>query len=95
MTVKNKVEQPDPFRSADWELADASAIQACVRGQATPEQQQRAINWVVYSACLVDDIEYRTNDRDHAFASGRRFPALQLRKLLSINVGALRQLKKE
>lgn len=57
-------------------------------GTATPEQQQRAISWIVLRAAATDDVEYRTDPHDHAFASGRRFVGLQIRKMQGINVAA-------
>lgn len=85
------IKQPEPFIPAEWELADASAIQALYRGEADPEQQKRAINWIINHAANTDDFEYRTEMRDHAFASGRRFVGLQVRKLIGINIAAFRQ----
>ena len=80
--------QPAAYTPAKWEPADASAIQACLAGCATEQQQKRAIEWIMYAAAGVDDLDYRTNDREHAFVSGRRFVGLQVRKLSSIRVGA-------
>lgn len=79
---------PAGIISADWFPADASAVQACCNGTATPEQQVRAMNWILHQGCRVDDSEYRTNERDHAFASGRRFVGLQIRKLYLIRPSA-------
>ena len=81
--------EPSPHEPSDWEPADATAIQACFNGTANAEQQQRAIKWILYGPCAVDDIEYRTNDRDHAYVSGKRNVGLQIRKLNSINVAAM------
>lgn len=83
--------QPEVFTPAPWDVADASAIQNCIAGTATPEQQQRAMHWIVYAAANTDDVEYRADSRDHAFASGRRFVGLQIRKLMAINTGAFRR----
>jgi hypothetical protein len=74
---------------ADWDLPDASALQAVSEGRATPEQQKRALDWIMYKAAGMDDLDYRTDPREHAFVSGRRFVGLQIRKMLVINVGAL------
>ena len=87
--MKRPVTAPPPYLPPEWLPADASAIQALVRGDATPEQQHRAINWVVYAAAATNDLEYRTEDRDHAFASGRRFVGLQINKMIGINVNAI------
>ena len=87
--MTRRVTAPPPYLPPEWLPADASAIQALVRGDATPEQQQRAINWIVYAAAATNDLEYRTEDRDHAFASGRRFVGLQINKMIGINVNAI------
>ena len=81
--------QPPPYLPPVYDLADVTAMQALYAGEATPEQQKRALNWILYSACSVNDVEYRTNDRDHAFSSGRRFIGLQINKLIGINKLAL------
>lgn len=83
--------QPAPYIPAKWEVPDAAAIQALARGEATPEQQKRALDWVILAACNTDDVEYRTDGRDHAFASGRRFVGLQLRKLIGLNLAVFRK----
>jgi hypothetical protein len=75
---------PEAFSPATWEVADVMAVQACVAGTATPEQQQRAIDWIVYRAANTDEVEYRPEERDHVFASGRRFVGLQIRKLMAL-----------
>ena len=89
MTVK-PMREPPPYLPASYELADASAIQALERGEATPEQQKRALNWIIQSAAAVGEFEYRTEERDHVFASGRRFVGLQVQKMIAINTGAFR-----
>lgn len=90
MSTKKAV-APDPFLPPDWAPADAAAIQALAEGKATPEQQQRALNWVIYQGAGTYELEYRTDSRDHAFASGRRFVGLQLVKLIKVNLGMLRE----
>lgn len=90
MTPKaKKLEAPAAFAPIDWDLPDAAALQALSAGTATPEQQKRALNWIVYKACGTYDLDYRPDDREHAFTSGRRFVGLECVKLLKINTGAL------
>lgn len=88
-----KITPPEVFLPPEYETADISAVQACFAGTATPEQQKRALAWIVYRAAATDDVEYRPDARDHAFASGRRFVGLQIRKLSAINVPALNHAK--
>jgi hypothetical protein len=76
-----------------WEVADAAAIQACVRGDASPAQQQRAINWIIYGAANTYDFAFMPGDTDREtnIALGRQFVGMQIVKLLSIKTAALRR----
>lgn len=80
---------PLPYSPASYTDADIAALQALQRGDATPEQQQRAIDWIVNQAAATYDLEYRPDSRDHAFCSGRRFVGLQIVKMLKLNLAAL------
>ena len=90
-----KIEQPSPLIPPVYTPADATALQALAVGEANAEQQIRALNWILHKSADYQNIEYRTNDRDHAFLSGRRFVGLQVVKLMSLNVGALLKTQKE
>ena len=82
-----------PCRPFDWEPADVSAIQALTRGEATPYQQKRALDWIITSAGTYD-VSYRpSSDRDTAFAEGKRFVGLQVVKASKLNLAAIRQAK--
>lgn len=85
---------PQVWEPAKWDTADASALQALVRGDADAHQQQRALNWIIYNAAGTYDLEYRAEPRDHAFASGRRFVGLQIVKMLKLNTAAFVKEKK-
>lgn len=76
---------PPPYFPPPWEVADAAALQSLARGDATPDQQQRALNWIIYGAAGTYDADYRTDTRDHAFVSGRRFVGLEIVKLLKVS----------
>ena len=92
MTKKKKVEALSASMPAEWDLADAAAMQALERGEATAEQQKRALKWWVNRCCQTYDLSYRPNDtHDTAFAEGRRFCGLQTVKLLHINISALQR----
>jgi len=80
---------PLPYAPIPYEDADVAAMQALQRGDATPEQQKRALEWIVKSAAGTYDLEYRPDTRDHAFCSGKRFVGLQVVKLLHISLAAL------
>lgn len=72
-----------------WELADANAIKALVRGDANSVQQQRAIDFIIRMARTYD-LSYFPSDRDTAFAEGSRFVGLQIVKLININTSTLK-----
>lgn len=80
-----KVERPAEM-PADWESADAAAMQALALGKANPDQQKRALNWIIWAAAGTYELDYRTDSRDHAFVSGRRFVGLQVIKMIKINL---------
>ena len=88
MDEKRTPKIPLAWEPAAWEVADAKAMQMLAEGEASPEQQKRALNWIRYAACGTNDVEYRPDARDHAFCSGRRFVGLQINKLIGVNIGA-------
>ena len=82
---------PAPWLPAPYDVADAGAIQALARGEATPEQQQRALNWIINEACDTYGLEYRQDPRDHAFASGKRAVGLNVVKMLKLNLALFKK----
>ena len=89
------MKKPDasPWKPPAWEPPDVSAIQALNRGDATPDQQKRALDFIVRLAGTYD-LSYRPDsDRDTAFAEGKRFVGLQIVKFLHLNLSAIRQAK--
>ena len=85
--------EASPWLPAEWDLADASALQALARGDASPEMQRRALNWVIRQACGTYDFAYRPgqNDRDTNLALGRQFAGQQIVKLLGLNLATIRR----
>ena len=75
-----------PFFRLDWEVADAGALQALARGDATPEQQKRALEWTIKNAALAYDVSFQPeSDRASSFAEGRRFVGLKIIELLTVS----------
>lgn len=74
-----------------YEPADVAAFQALQAGEATPEQQQRALKWVIEVGAGMYEFHYYSNDRDTAFALGREFVGQQVVKLLRLNRMAMRR----
>jgi hypothetical protein len=80
-----------PHIPPPYELADVSAVQALARGEATPEQQQRALRWVIERAAGAYEFNYYPTDRDTAFALGRSFVGQQLVKLTKLSMSDLKR----
>lgn len=83
---------PDGLFITKWEDADVSAIQAVVAGNANPEQQKMAINFIVNKVCLTYDMPYRPDSsRDTDFLLGRMFVGQQIVKLMKINLNRIKE----
>lgn len=79
-----------PWFPPPYELADVNALRGLANGTASPEQQQRALKWIIENACATYELSYRpTSDRDTSFAEGRRFVGLQIVKALHIDTSIL------
>lgn len=87
--------QAGPWEPADYDIADAAAIQALTRGDATDEQQQRAIKWIIESAAGTYDQTFwpggDDGDRNTAFAEGKRFVGNTIVKMTRLNTMALKK----
>lgn len=78
---------------AEWDSPDAASLQALVRGDATPEQQKRALNWIVNSAAGTYEHTFVPGSHDQStYLEGRRSVGLQIVKLLKVDLAALRQI---
>ena len=77
-TVEQCILQPDPVERPDYTEAEVQALRALERGQATPDQQSRALQWFI-RACGTYDTSFRPqSDRLTAFAEGRRHAGTNL-----------------
>ena len=68
-------------------------MQALERGEATKDQQARALRWVIVAAAATYDMPYRPGAedgrRDTDFALGRMFVGQQIVKLIRMNLAAI------
>ncbi len=80
-----------PYVPADYDLPAACAFQALQRGEATPDQQKLALEWLIKQAAGTYEFHYYPSDRDTAFALGRAFVGQQTVKLLTLNLMSLRR----
>jgi hypothetical protein len=96
VTEKKPSKKSAAWHPPAWDIPDAKALQQLAIGEASPEQQKRALKWIVETACGTYEMSYRPESaRDSDFAEGRRFPGLQMVKLLKINLAALMNATKD
>ncbi len=88
-------EQPHrPHHPAEYEIADVSAIQALMRGNANEQQQKRAIDWIIRSAADTYELTFIDHDeggRASAFAAGKAFVGQQIVKISKLDLALLKQ----
>lgn len=85
---------PPPWASAAWEVADVAAVQALDRGEATADQQRRALKWIVEGACQVGEDAFVPGHAETTqYLVGRQSAGKQIIKLLKLNLSQLRSHK--
>lgn len=76
-----------PWAPAKYDDAVVYALKAIERGEPSPEQCVRALNWIIHDLCKTGDMSYRPNSvRDSDFAEGKRFVGNQIIKMLKLNM---------
>lgn len=81
-----------PWAPAPYDPADARAIQDLEQGKATPEQQKRALKWIIESVSGTYDVTYwpgEDGERNTSFANGKRYVGLTIVKMLKLNPAEL------
>ena len=77
---------------ATFTESDALALQALEKGEASPEQQVRALRHILEEICKVYYLSYDyKSDRHTAFREGRRAVALEIISILRTNTEALKE----
>lgn len=85
---------PPPWATAPWEIADVAAVQALNRGEATPDQQVRALKWVIEGAAQVGEDPFVPGHTEvMQYIVGRQSVGKQIIKLLKLNLSQLRSHK--
>lgn len=69
------------------------ALKALSAGEASPEQQKLALDWVIYIAAMTYGDDYRTDSRDHAYAAGRRSVGLAIVTALTTDLAKVQKAK--
>ena len=81
------------WKPPHWEPADVTAVRACAEGRASPEQQKRAMTYIVNTICGLQDWPYRpgANDRDTNIGLGRQFVGHMIAKMCRIDLAKVRR----
>lgn len=82
-----------PWLPVEYKRSDAAAIQALWRGEATPDQQKRAMDFVLGTICMRLDMSFRPGpdgERQTAFGEGRRFVGNQIVKLAKLPLSQIK-----
>lgn len=84
-----------PWHPCPWEVPDVAAFQALARGDATAEQQKRAVDYLINIAANTYDMSFRAGyadaQKEQDFAEGRRFVGNTIVKFLRLNLMAFQQ----
>jgi hypothetical protein len=86
----------EPWKPPHYEPADVIAFQALNRGEASPDQQKRALRYVIETLTGTYDMAYRpASPRDTDFALGKAFVGQQIVKLLNLSLSVLKDTPRE
>lgn len=92
-SLRQAIEDHAPWKPPSYEPADVAALQALARGAATPDQQKRALAWIIEKGAATYDFPYRPGgsdgDRDSCIALGRMHVGQQIVRLLKLKIGLL------
>jgi len=76
---------------AEYDDADAAALQALEQGKATEQQQKRALTWIIEQGAATYQVAWEPDsERSSSFQAGRRYVGLQIIKLIKLNLQAIR-----
>ena len=81
------------WKPPHWDPADVGAVKAVAEGRASPEQQKRAMAYIVNTICGIHDWAYRPglNDRDTNIGLGRQFVGHMISKMCRIDPTKVRR----
>lgn len=94
-SARQALEDHAPWKPPHYEIADVNALKALQAGTANPDQQKRALAWIIHHAAALYEEPYRPGgqdgERDTVLALGRAFAGRQIVKLLNIDLSTLRR----
>lgn len=78
---------PSPHIAAPLERSVAAAIKALAKGEAMPEQQTLALNWIITEcAGTYESVYFPESVRQSDFASGKRFVGNQIVGIINMSM---------
>jgi hypothetical protein len=93
--VAQVLEDAAPWKPAKYEVADFYAVRAVATGTANPDQQVRAMKWIIESCSMAYDVAYRPGAedgrRDTDFCLGRQQVGRELVKMINASPAKLRR----
>lgn len=84
---RQSIAEHSPWMPQPYTVADAYSIKALATGQASEEQQRRAIKWIIEVCAMTYDQPYRPGEdgrRDTDFACGRQAVGKEIVKLINM-----------
>lgn len=82
--TRRKTNRPNAIELAPIEAFEAAALKAINAGEATPEQQHQALEWIIKKACGIGMISFDPeNAHATSFNEGKRFVGVQLVAILA------------
>ena len=88
-TIRSRKRKATELPAPD--LAAATALQALMDGTAEPEQQQRALRWIIEEAAGTYKLNFYDDERSTAFALGRAFVGQIIAGVSKMNLSTLRR----
>lgn len=83
MTPVKRAPARSPAQATDATLAEIMAIKALNAGNASPQQQQTALRWILHAACALQGEPYfPASERDTAYMLGRQYVGRQILGLI-------------
>lgn len=83
--MKNKINMvlPNALHLVPPTVAQAKALRSVYDGQATDDQQKRAMEYILDAVCAVKCVPYSASATDASFLSGRQFVGKTLAKIIT------------
>ncbi len=85
--------QPDLTDGRGYAHPALAAIKAMARGEARPEQQKAALDFIIERLAATYDLSFRPDefggDRDTCFAEGRRFVGMTMQRIITLPIDLL------